>query len=127
MLSKNAREDLLDALIDLTEAKDSSAPRAKLAEIAARIEAAQNDITLVPRNLILQSTICTCDKCQRTWVQEEGIYLLSTSRDGKTREERLLDYLTTGQQLMRVESRQGTPRHFPLCIRCVTSRNSSNV
>ncbi|NOJ26577.1 MAG: hypothetical protein DA330_00995 [Nitrososphaera sp.] len=112
------QDDLLDTLIEQADAKAQTSPAEVLREIAARLEALQSGIFLHPKRVILRMNHCHCASCVRSWTQEEGLYLYSESRNGKTKETRLISFLSPSYSPLPRSIERGEDQIFPFCFSC---------
>lgn len=121
MREKNRYEVIsLDALDALIDAKLSGRPKAaaEIAALAKVVEEQAKPKELHARRFFLDIRICTCERCQRSWSQEDGLYLLSESWDGHTKELVLVQSIEVKHNALPIEVRNQNKRTFPVCIRC---------
>ena len=119
MLKHTALQDeLLDALIEKYDAIDQKADASTVKAIAARLEELEAGIRLIPKKLVLRMNHCHCTSCSRSWAQEEGLYLYSESRNGKTKEYRLVSSLSPSYSPLPHTIERGEDQFFPSCFVC---------
>lgn len=115
---KTAMTNPIDAIFDLYRNQTEKEPESEISALANQANILWERTRLLPKAIILETSICRCTRCQRAWTEEVGVYLLSAQLVGTTQELRLLTEIDSSLSGLPVRQQMVEPRTFPMCIRC---------